>query len=208
MAVCPGALGDLGFELSPVVIDLSTAACRPSYFLFCCTVGCSQCARPSFGFRAVIFFSGFQGRVVGSFAGSRPGASCICKGSAQLERPELQHVPHYPCCADQCGQDVREWCAAIGLLEHRQGPLVVLAIGGAARRLFDNMGTVERQHGVDIFAYIGGCVHVSVVDLIIVMLEVHSPVRGEARMIRVGLGFFKFVPRRDERPEVGSSGLR
>ena len=44
--------------------------------------------------------------------------------------------------------------------------------------------------------------HISAVEFIIRVLEALFPVREEARMLRTGLDFFKFMPRRDERPEV------
>lgn len=68
---------------------------------------------------------------------------------------------------DRCGEDVEEWCAAIGVPERRWGPMVILFFGGAACRLFGNMEIGERQRGVDIPDAQWNVAHASVVGFII-----------------------------------------
>ena len=48
---------------------------------------------------------------------------------------------HY---ADQCAWDLREWVAAIDIYEQRHGQMLIFALGGAARRIFDDLETAER----------------------------------------------------------------
>ena len=64
------------------------------------------------------------------------------------------------------------------------------------------MQIAERRHGVDIPDGNGIFVHVFAVPFIIEVIKLHFPVRDVAGMFRFGLGFFKSMPHRDERPEV------
>ena len=86
--------------------------------------------------------------------------------------------------------------------EQRLGQLLIFALGGAARRLFDDLDTSERQTGVDLLDGNGGFYHISVAELILRVLEHRFPVHQEAGVLRIGFDFFNFTPRRDERPEV------
>lgn len=63
--------------------------------------------------------------------------------------PEFVHDPQCQYYADQYAKDVREGFVATEVAEVRQGQLVIFALGGAARRLFDSLQTVEGQYGVD-----------------------------------------------------------
>ena len=58
----------------------------------------------------------------------------------------MAHDPQYPDYADQYARDVREWVFATAAEEKRQGQLLVFALGGAARRILDDMETSERQY--------------------------------------------------------------
>ena len=64
--------------------------------------------------------------------------------------PGLAHCQDYPYYADQYARDVREWVACTEVDERRQGQLLIFALGGAARKLFDDLDTNERQNGVDL----------------------------------------------------------
>ena len=116
--------------------------------------------------------------------------------------PELAHDPHYPYHADQYARDVREWVAATEIEPKRHGQMLIFVLGGAARRIFDDLETEERQYGVDLLDDNGGYYHVSAVEFILRVLEDRFPVHQEARLLRIGLDLFKFTPRRDERCEV------
>lgn len=110
-------------------------------------------------------------------------------GSAKVPpgcEPEMQHDAQYPHYVDECGRDVRGWRAAIEAPEVRHGPLIILAPGGAARRLFDMMGTAERQYGVDVPGGAGGFVDISAVDFIVRVLEAHLPAYEDARVLCTG----------------------
>ena len=91
----------------------------------------------------------------------------------------MAHAPHYPHYADQCARDVREWVAATEVDEKRHGQLLVV-LGGAARRIFDDLQTGERQYGVDLPDRQGGYYHISGVEFIMRVLEDRLPVRQEA----------------------------
>ena len=80
--------------------------------------------------------------------------------------------------------------------------MLIFALGCAAGKLFDDFDTSERQTGVDLPDGRGGCYHVTTVEFILRVLEHKRPVHEEVRMLHTGLGFFKFTPRRDERPDV------
>ena len=63
------------------------------------------------------------------------------------------------------------------------------------------MATHEKQYGVELDDGQGGLVGLSAVEFILRVLQTQFLVHQEARMLRTGLDFFKFVPRMGERPE-------
>ena len=97
---------------------------------------------------------------------------------------------------------MREWVAATEVDERRQGQLFTFASGCVARRLLDDPDPGERQFAVDLPDGRGGHDHISTVEFIVRVLQTRLPVHQEARMLRIGLDFFKFQPRRCEHPEV------
>ena len=44
--------------------------------------------------------------------------------------PDLAHDVHYPCYADPCARDVRQWVAAMEKDEKRRGEFLNFALGG------------------------------------------------------------------------------
>ena len=122
--------------------------------------------------------------------------------SPPYREPDLAHDLHYPYCVDPCSRDVREWVAATEVDERRHGQLFVFAFGAVARRILDDLEIGDRQYGVDLLDGRGGHCHVSSVELIFRLLEARFQVRQGAGVFRICLGFFKFTPRRGERPEV------
>ena len=93
--------------------------------------------------------------------------------------PGLAHDSQYPYYADQYARDVREWVACTEVEEKRQGQLLIFALGGAARRLFDDLDTEERQHGVDLPDGRGGYYHITAVEFILRILQHKFPVHAE-----------------------------
>ena len=85
--------------------------------------------------------------------------------------------------------------------EHRQSQLLIFALGGAARRLFDGMTTHEKQYGAELDDGNGRVVRVSVVEFILGVLESQLPVHGEAKLFIISFDLFTCMLRRDERPE-------
>ena len=125
-------------------------------------------------------------------------------GSAKVPpswAPEMVHDREYPYYVDQYAKDVRDWVVATEVLEHRQGQLLIWALGGQARKLFEGMSAHEKQYGAELDDGAGNVVRVSAVEFILGVLESHFPAHKETRVLRTGLDFFKFVPRRSERPE-------
>ena len=57
----------------------------------------------------------------------------------------MAHDPIYLYHADQYAKDVRDWVVATEVPEHRQGQLLIWALGGQARTLLDGMSTHEKQ---------------------------------------------------------------
>lgn len=116
--------------------------------------------------------------------------------------PDVAHDAHYPYYADQYARDVREWVAATEFEEKRQGLMFIFALGGAARRSFDDLETSGRQCGVDQSDGQGCYCHFGAVQFILRVLEDKFPAYEEARLLRTGLDFFESTLRRDERPAL------
>ena len=114
--------------------------------------------------------------------------------------PEMAHDRDYPYYADQYAKGVRDWVAATEVPEHRQGQMLIWALGGQARKFFEGMNIHEKQYGAELDDGQGQVVRVRAVDFILGVLEAHFPVHEETRVLRTGLDFFNFVPRRSERP--------
>ena len=107
----------------------------------------------------------------------------------------------YPYYADQYAKDVRDWVVATEVPEHRQGQLLIFAMGGAARRFLDGMTAREKHCGIELADAQGRVVRVSVVEFTLGVLEAQLPVHEETRVLHTGLDFFKFMQRRGERLE-------
>lgn len=112
----------------------------------------------------------------------------------------MAHDIPYPYYADQYAKDARDWVIATEVPAYRQGQMLIWALGGQARKLFEGMTAHEKQHGCELR---GGqrVVRVIAVEFILGVLESQSAVHEEIRMVRIGWDFFKFAPRRNERPE-------
>lgn len=99
----------------------------------------------------------------------------------------MNHGQVYLHYADQYAKDVRDWVVATEVPEHRQGQLLIWALGGHARKLFDGMSTREKQHGAELVDAQGRVVRVSVVEFICGVLESQFPVHEGTRVFRSGL---------------------
>ena len=82
----------------------------------------------------------------------------------------MAHDPTYPSHADQYAKDVRDWFVATEIPEQRQGQFVICFLGGAARRLFEDMSTHEKRHVCQLRDPQGRIVRVSVVEFILGVL--------------------------------------
>ena len=88
----------------------------------------------------------------------------------------LHTTPDYLYHADQYARDVREWVAATEVEPKRHGQMLIFALGGAARRIFDDLEIEERQYGVDLPDGNGGHFHITAVEFILRVLEDRFPV--------------------------------
>lgn len=95
--------------------------------------------------------------------------------------------------------DLRRWLAATKLSDERKGPLVSLAVGGAARIALDELDEETLIQGaVADFDDGRGACHRSGIECLVRCLRVKCPDNEEARMLAAGLEFFSFCPRAGE----------
>ena len=117
--------------------------------------------------------------------------------------PELAHNKDYAYTLEEWIRDLRRWLAATKLHTARQGPLISLSVGGAARMVLDELDEETLIHGTvaDFGDGQGRQAH-SGVECIIRVLRLKFPENSEARMLKAGLEFFSFCPRPGEIWEV------
>jgi hypothetical protein len=113
--------------------------------------------------------------------------------------PEMAHDKTYPYSLEEWARDVRRWQFSTKVSIERQGPKLSLAIGGAARVIVDDLPEELLASGsiVD-FGDGKGLVHRTGVELVFRAIFLRFPTDKEALMLRVGIEFFNFTPRRDE----------
>eukprot|EP00971_Amphidinium_carterae_P153335 3039826-Amphidinium_carterae.3 len=129
----------------------------------------------------------------------RAGTSVSTTKSPPTWSPEHAHNTDYPYTLTEYERDVRRWQAATEVAESRQGPLLSLAVGGAARSIADELPTELLKTGG--LADLGdgrGQIMRSGVDLLLHALHRRFPSNQEATMIRAGLELLSFTPRRQE----------
>eukprot|EP00971_Amphidinium_carterae_P326314 6457017-Amphidinium_carterae.1 len=98
-------------------------------------------------------------------------------------------------------QDLLRWSAATEIPAERQAPLVSLALGGAARAVADEFPAAVLRNGG--FVDIGdGPRQYSGLELLVEALKRKFPVSQEAELLRAGVEFVNFAPRRGETLEL------
>ena len=115
--------------------------------------------------------------------------------------PEMAYAKDYAYTLEEWIRDLRRWLAATKLQEARQGPLVSLAVGGAARIVLDELDEETLIRGAVADFGEGQRQHTGV-ECIIRVLRLKFPENQEARMLKAGLEFFSFCPRAGEVWEV------
>ena len=119
-----------------------------------------------------------------------------------LSNPELVHDRAYPYTLREYRHDVSRWQSPTKVTVQRQGLLVALAIGGAARVIVDHIDDQALRDGVVADFHDGrGNVDHSGVELVFRVLEQHFPPDEEAQMLRAGLDFFGLTPSAQELTE-------
>ena len=103
-----------------------------------------------------------------------------------------------PYTAEEYIKDLRLWLMATDVPEERQGPTVVLALGGQARMSMDD---VQEKFGHKIFSDGGtfGGQYLSGVEVIMKTHLKDFPSNPEATMLRSGIEFFQFAPKPGEK---------
>ena len=117
--------------------------------------------------------------------------------------PEMAYNREYQYNLEEWIRDLRRWLAATKLAPQRQGPLVSLAVGGAARIVLDDVDETMLVDGA--LADFGdgrGMVQRSGVECILRLLRLKFPANVEANMLKAGLEFFAFCPRPGELYEI------
>ena len=113
--------------------------------------------------------------------------------------PEMALDGEYPYTLEEWWRDVRKWCYSTKISRERQGPRLSLAVGGAARTLTDeipeellaNGGPADFDDGNGMELKTG-------IQFLFRAIFMRFPTDKEALMLRVGIEFFNFTPRRDE----------
>ena len=103
----------------------------------------------------------------------------------------------YPYTLEEYQFDISRWMAATKVGAERQGPMIALALGGAARTLADNIPTELLASGS--VADLGdglGAVQRSGPKLLMLALGRQFPSDKESIMLRTGLEFFSFCFRK------------
>ena len=111
--------------------------------------------------------------------------------------PEMASEGAFPYTLSEWQRDVGRWLRATKASEQRVGPLLSLAVGGAARVVVDELEPDLLAHGADLDLG-SGRRHYNGVELIFHVLQRKFPENLEARMLRTGFEFFSFTPRRSE----------
>ena len=121
--------------------------------------------------------------------------------------PELANNPDYPYTLSEFERDVGRWIAITKVQPPRQGPMIAMALGRAARSLADNIPDAILAHGAVTDLGDGqGHITRSGVTILLACLRKSFPEDLEARMLRCGLEFFGFTPTREEL--ISSYGLQ
>ena len=109
----------------------------------------------------------------------------------------------YPYTLEEYMFDISRWMAATKVAAERQGPMIALALGGAARTLADTIPTELLTSGS--VADLGdglGAVRRSGPRLLMLALQRQFPSDKESIMLRTGLEFFSFCPRQGETVQI------
>ena len=109
--------------------------------------------------------------------------------------PEMALDPKFPYTLTEYMKDVSRWCAATKASRERQGPLIALALSGAARVVADQLPDELLDSGAVVDLGDGlGAINRSGVKILFSMLYRKFPDNVEVLMLRSGLEFFGFTP--------------
>ena len=133
----------------------------------------------------------------------RQGTSVANTETPPAWSPEQSLSPDYPYVLSEYMKDVSRWMVATKVSSERQGPLIALAVGGAARTVADELpdDLLVRGAVADLGDGLGN-VHRHGVTLLFHALMRKFPENQEARMLRAGLDFFAFTPRAGETTQL------
>ena len=133
----------------------------------------------------------------------RQGTVVSSDGSPPVWAPEMAHDPAYHYTLREWQRDVYRWASITKVYAERQGPLVALAVGGAARTLVDEIPEQVLQYGAQADFQDGrGNILRPGIDVVLYALHKRFPDNLEAEMIRVCLEFFAFRPQAGEKVQI------
>ena len=117
----------------------------------------------------------------------RQGTAVATADTPPQWSPEMMLDQRYPYTLREYSRDVQRWMAATKVSAQRQGPLLALAIGGAARSVADEIPDELLVHGAAADLGDGlGLVQRTGPRLLLYALERAFPENMEAKMLRTG----------------------
>ena len=117
--------------------------------------------------------------------------------------PEMANDPDFPYTLDEYKKDFHRWQGATKVDPSRHGHLLALAIGGSGRTVVDQIDDTTLRDGgyADFNDGLGNLQHPGI-SFVFRALYLKFPVYREALMLRNGMEFFNFTPRREEQLTV------
>ena len=129
----------------------------------------------------------------------RQGTATANSDTPPAWTPEMMHCVDYPYYLEEWEQDVLRWIGATRADPHRHGNLLALATGAGARVVTDHLPVDLLAGGrVGDFGDGLGNIHRTGCAWLIFSLKQKFPTDFEALMLRTGMEFFNFTPRRQE----------
>ena len=132
----------------------------------------------------------------------RQGTAVANSDTPPAWTPEMMHCVDYPYSLEEWEQDVIRWIGATRAEPARHGFLLSMATGAGARIVTDTLPPDLLAGGrVGDFNDGRGNVHRTGCAWLIFLLKQRFPTDTEALMLRTGMEFFNFTPRRNEHLE-------
>ena len=133
----------------------------------------------------------------------RQGTSFANGDTPPAWTPEMALTPGYAYTLEEWCKDLMRWIGATKADAARHGPLIALQVGGAARSVVDEIDTEILRNGQNADFQDGrGFQAKTGSQMLVQALKRKFPTNQEALMLRTGMEFFQFTPRREETLEA------